>query len=80
MWSDDTPWTNTYGRWRPAELKIDVNGGYRLSQRVSLFFQGRNVTNKPLIVHDGAIEFVNGAVSRFVSTGALWQFGVKGEF
>lgn len=80
VWSDATPWTNTYGRWRPAEFKLDLSGGYRLSKHTSLYFQARNLTNKPLIVHDGFIEGIDGATSRFVNAGVLWQFGVKGEF
>ncbi|MFO1451073.1 MAG: TonB-dependent receptor [Opitutaceae bacterium] len=80
VWSNATPWTNTYGRWRPDELKVDLSGGYRINQRSSLFFQARNLTNRPLIVYDGAIEGTAGAVSRVVNAGVLWQFGVKGEF
>jgi TonB-dependent receptor len=80
VWSDDTPWTNTYGRWRPAELKLDLSGGYQVSKYANLFFQARNLTNKPLIVYDGFIEGQGAALSRVVSTGVLWQFGIKGEF
>ncbi len=80
VWSDATPWTNTYGRWRPAEFKLDLSGGYRLGRHATLYFQARNLTNKPLIVYDGFIEGVGGATSRFVHAGVLWQFGVKGEF
>ncbi len=80
VWSDDTPWTNTTGRWRPAELKLDLSGGVRLTNYASFYFQARNLTNKPLIVYDGAIEGENGALSRTVNTGVLWQFGIKGEF
>ena len=80
VWSDATPWTNTYGRWRPAELKLDLSGGYRLRKNASLYFQARNVTTRPLYVYDGQFEGVDGVLSRFVSAGVIWQFGIKGEF
>jgi iron complex outermembrane receptor protein len=80
VWSDATPWTSVYGRWKPAETKIDLSGGYRLSPRANLFFQVRNITNQRLIVHEGWIEGEAGANYRTSNYGALWQFGVKGEF
>lgn len=80
VWSDATPWTNNYGRWRPAEFKLDLSGGYRLRKNASLYFQARNVTNRPLYVYDAQFEGSNGVLSRFVSAGVLWQFGIKGEF
>jgi TonB-dependent receptor len=42
IWQDDTPYTTLFGRYQRHNIKFDLSGGFRLSGRTNLFFQGRN--------------------------------------
>lgn len=81
IWLDDTPFTGNYGFYRKHNIKFDVNGSYRLSRRLSLYFQGRNVLNQSHEVYQSPfIEGEGGVMQRMGNFGAAWVFGVKGMF
>lgn len=78
-WSDDVP-TNTTGRnYVRHRATVDVEAGYRLTQRYRLFASARNLTNEPFISMQK--PDANPAVwSNYQVFGTTWTFGVKGVF
>jgi iron complex outermembrane receptor protein len=81
VWSDDTPFSATYGRYRRHEIKCDLSAGWRLTRHLSLFAQGRNIFNGSNLNFDSpVIEGVDSALQRLESHGVTWVFGVKGTF
>ena len=78
VWYPDMPLTTTSGRYREEEAKYDVNATYRLTEKLAVFCQGKNIMNKYQVTRtmteDGPREF---QVNQF---GAMWTFGVKGNF
>ena len=81
VWSDDTPFSATYGRYRRHEIKYDLSTSWRLTNRFTLFAQGRNILNGSNLNFDSpTIEGEGGALQRLESHGVTWVFGVKGTF
>jgi outer membrane receptor protein involved in Fe transport len=81
VWQDDTPFTTTYGRYQPANLKIDLSGGVKLTARTSLFFAGRNIFNDPTLLYEGdPTRNVPAALYRYGNYGVSWSVGVRGSF
>jgi iron complex outermembrane recepter protein len=79
VWLDETPSTNTIGRFRRQNTKFDVMLNYKLTESVSLFAQGRNVFETPHRI----FETINGnekVLWRLENYGTNWSFGVKGRF
>ncbi|MDO8540302.1 MAG: TonB-dependent receptor [Opitutaceae bacterium] len=78
VWYPEVPLTTTSGRYREDEAKYDVSANYRLTDKFALFCQGKNITNKYQVTRtmtqNGPREF---QVNQF---GAMWTFGVKGNF
>jgi outer membrane receptor protein involved in Fe transport len=75
-WRDNYPNNTTGTRFWRHRANLDIGGGYRLSQRTSLFFSARNIFNEPYLIMEqvGA----NPAVSQFYEVnGTNWTFGVK---
>lgn len=79
VWLDDAPWTNTVGRYRRQNLKIDVNASYRLNDKISIFANGRNIFNAPHEVIDGP-PLGTPILFRYEDFGVAWNFGVRGAF
>ncbi|MDO8542206.1 MAG: TonB-dependent receptor [Opitutaceae bacterium] len=81
IWSDDTPFSGTYGRFRRHEIKFDLSTGWRVSNRLTLYAQGRNVLNGSNRNFDSPrIEGEGAALQRLENHGVTWVFGVKGVF
>lgn len=82
VWRDDSPDGNE-GRYKRAVTQFDLSLNYRLHRRASLFIQGRNIFNQPVLWYDtppGMAEGTNSVVTRMQEYGANWVFGVKGTF
>lgn len=83
IWADRKPESSTYGRYFEAITKFDLTLGWRFSPLVSLYVQGRNISNmtdrwyqSPLGVPEGKQAHLR-AMEEY---GANWVFGVKGGF
>lgn len=78
-WTDDTPTNTTGSTYRRHRTLVDAGGGYRISNKVSLFFTVKNVFNAPWQYMQKSGD--NPAlVQRYQSVGTKWTFGVKGTF
>ncbi len=81
VWQDDTPFTSVFGRFQRHNLKVDFGGSYRLSDRLSFFFQGRNVLNNPNLLYEGdPLRGQPAVLYRYGNFGVSWVAGVKGNF
>jgi iron complex outermembrane receptor protein len=81
IWQDDTPLTTLFGRYQRQNVKLDLSGGVRLTRRMSLFVQGRNIFNEPQELYEGdPIRGTPAALYRYGNYGTSWVFGVKGNF
>ena len=83
IWAADKPESSTYGRYFGELTKFDLSASVRITRYVSLYVQGRNITNakdhwyqSPL----GTQEGKNGYLRMIEGYGANWVFGVKGQF
>ncbi|HEY0966056.1 MAG TPA: TonB-dependent receptor [Opitutaceae bacterium] len=82
VWRGDSPDGNE-GRYKRALAQFDLSLSYRLHRRASLFVQGRNIFNQPVLWYDtptGNVEGIGSVVTRMQEYGANWVFGVKGTF
>lgn len=57
-------------------LQVDMGLGYRLTPRLNLFVNGRNIFNE----HTKTYVFNPDFPIRVFKTGALWTFGIDGSF
>ena len=81
VWQDDTPYTTTFGRYQLHNIKLDLSGGFKLSPRLSLFFQGRNILNDPTVLYEGdPTRNIPAALYRYGNFGVSWTLGVRGNF
>jgi hypothetical protein len=81
VWQDDTPYTTTFGRFQRHNLKVDLSGSVKLTNRTSLFFSGRNIFNDPTLLYEGdPVLKIPAALYRYGNFGVSWSLGVKGNF
>jgi iron complex outermembrane recepter protein len=81
VWQDDTPYTTVFGRYQRHNIKVDLSGGVKLTNRVSLFFQGRNILNDPTLLYEGdPVRGIPAALYRYGNFGVSWALGVRGNF
>jgi outer membrane receptor protein involved in Fe transport len=81
IWADDTPFTTTFGRFQRHNIKVDLSGNFRLTQRVSFFFSGRNIFNDPQLLMEGdPLQGAPAALYRYGNYGVSWIAGVRGNF
>jgi TonB-dependent receptor len=81
IWQDDHPYTTVFGRYLKHNAKFDLSGGFQLTRRTSLFFQGRNILNQPQLIFEGdPTRNVAASLYRFGNYGTSWVFGLKGNF
>src|ERR1043165_700762 len=81
VWHADTPWENTYGRYKRHTTKYDLGGEWRLNRWASLYFQGRNIFNDSQRWYESPVIEGQAAALRILENyGANWVFGVKGSF
>ncbi len=82
VWRGDSPDGNE-GRYKRALAQFDLTLNYRLHRRATLFVQGRNIFNQPVLWYEtpaGLPEGTNSVLNRMQEYGANWVFGVKGTF
>jgi iron complex outermembrane recepter protein len=79
VWEDVTPWTNTVGRYRPSIVRWDLGGSYRITDRVSVYFSGRNILEEPHRIFE-RIGGNRSVLWRLENYGSNWTFGVNGRF
>jgi iron complex outermembrane recepter protein len=81
LWQDDAQWTTTVGRFQRHWTRYDLNAGFRLTNRVSLFAQGRNVLNSPRTQYDpNPGTNLPPVLQAMFNYGVSWVFGIKGNF
>jgi iron complex outermembrane recepter protein len=81
IWLDDAQWTTTIGRYQRQNLKVDLSGNLRLTQRTSLFIQGRNIFNTPRQFFDpNPGTDIPPVLQSFANYGVSWAIGIRGNF
>ncbi len=83
VWRDDSPEGDISTRYKRALAQFDLSLNYRLTRWATLYVQGRNIFNQPVLWYDfetGGLDGVNGVQGRMQEYGANWVFGVKGTF
>ncbi|WP_414663194.1 TonB-dependent receptor domain-containing protein [Horticoccus sp. 23ND18S-11] len=81
VWQDDTPFTTVFGRYQRHNIKLDLSGGVKVTSRVSMFFQGRNILNDPTLLYEGdPTRGIPAALYRYGNFGVSWSLGVRGNF
>lgn len=82
VWRDDSP-DGIYGRYKGALTQFDLSASWKLSNRYSMYVQGRNITGKPVLWYEsppGAVQGQNPALRVMQEYGANWVFGLRGTF
>jgi iron complex outermembrane receptor protein len=79
IWLDEAPWTNTVGRFRRQNIKVDLGGSFKLTNQVRLFFSGRNVFQNSHRIFE-QIGGNDKVLWRLENYGSNWAFGVRGTF
>ena len=81
IWQDDAQWTTTIGRFQRHNVKFDLNAGFRLTNRMSLLVQGRNILNEPRTQYDpNPGTNLPPVLQGMFNYGVSWVFGIKGNF
>jgi TonB-dependent receptor len=81
IWQDDHPYTTQFGRYQRHNWKFDLSGGFQITSRLNVFFQGRNIFNQPQLIFEGdPTRNVPASLYRFGNYGTSWVFGLKGNF
>jgi iron complex outermembrane recepter protein len=81
IWQDDAQWTTTVGRFQRHNAKFDLNAAFRVTNRISLFAQGRNILNEPRTQYDpNPGTDLPPVLQGMFNYGTSWVFGVKGSF
>lgn len=73
-WESKAPWSNAT-RFRPEVIKYDGNVDLRVSRKLTLFVQARNIFNRAYVVTEG-----NGNLFVAENYGGNWVIGMRGEF
>ena len=82
VWLDDRP-DGIYGRFRPEQTQFDLSLSWKLTRQVSIYIQGRNITNQPVKWMEsppGMVEGESPALRQFQEYGANWVLGCRGTF
>lgn len=80
VWRDDTPWyQGTSNRYMVSNVKYDLGGSIRLTKRISLYFQGRNIFETPHRIFESSAGNPD-VLYRLENYGTNWTFGVRGTF
>jgi hypothetical protein len=79
-WTDRTGTTSTYNTWMAANTKVDLNTSFRITERMSLYLNARNVFNTPdhTFVGNNPQQICGGRSYEYY--GAYWYAGIKGRF
>lgn len=79
-WTADTGTTSTYNTWLQQNTKFDVNASYKLSDKLSLTFSARNITNVPDHTYVGTNRQQIGGGRAIEYYGAYIYAGIRGRF
>jgi outer membrane receptor protein involved in Fe transport len=82
VWIDDRPDGN-YGFFRPEQTQFDLSLNWKLTNRYTLYVQGRNITNqvvKWMVSPPGVVEGESPALRQMQEYGSNWVFGIRGTF
>jgi len=84
VWRDDSPdGYNPVTRYKREITQFDLSLTWKLSQRYSIYVQGRNITGRPVIWMESppnAEMGVEPALRQMQEYGANWVFGCRGTF
>ena len=81
IWQDDAQWTTTVGRFQRANVKFDLNAGFRIMPQLHLFVQGRNILNEPRTTYDpNPNTNLPPVLQAMFNYGTNWVIGVRGNF
>ena len=72
-----------YGLYFGALTQFDASLNWRLTNRLTFYVQGRNITNVPILRYASPTTSVEGkdaALRRLNEYGANWVFGMRGNF
>ena len=72
-----------YGRYKEELTQFDLSLTWKLTNRYSMYVQGRNITGKPVKWMESGpndVEGVNPSLRVMQEYGANWVFGVRGMF
>ena len=65
-------------RYRKEKITTDLSGGFRISRRVTFFFQGRRIFNDPVEIFESVTsEHDRPVLQTYENYGANWVFGLK---
>jgi hypothetical protein len=78
VWRDDSPWNNNV-RYLKANVKFDLNGSYKITDRVAFTFSGRNILQEPHRIFETSAGNPD-VLWRYENYGTNWTFGVSGTF
>jgi TonB-dependent receptor len=76
-WRDYVPLNVTNTSFNRHRMPVDVGGSFKLTRRVDLFFNGRNIWSEPVITFQRSGN-APAVPTIYEVTGAVWTFGVKG--
>ena len=79
-WTADTGTTSTFNTWLQQTTKYDVNASYKLSDKVSLTFSARNITNVPDHTYVGTNRQQIGGGRAIEYYGSYIYAGIRGRF
>ena len=82
VWRDNAP-DGAYGLYYGALTQFDASLNWRLTNRLTFYVQGRNITNVPILRYaspTASVEGENAALRRLNEYGANWVFGMRGAF
>jgi TonB-dependent receptor len=80
IWQDDSgPFLNNANRYQKENIKCDLSGSVRLTDRISLYFAGRNIfeTSHRIMEKSAGNPDV---LYRYENYGTIWSFGLRGTF
>jgi TonB-dependent receptor len=72
-----------YGLYAGALTQFDTSLNWRLTNRYSVYVQGRNITNVPVLRYTSPLDAIEGkraALRQMQEYGANWVFGLKGSY
>lgn len=80
VFRDDTPWfQGRSDRYLIANVKYDLSGSIRLTERISFYFSGRNIFEEPHSIYETSAGNPD-VLFRLENYGTNWSFGLKGTF
>jgi outer membrane receptor protein involved in Fe transport len=82
VWRDAAP-DGSYGLYYGALTQFDTSLNFKLTKNLTLYVQGRNITNVPILRYASpstSVEGKDAALRRLNEYGANWVFGLRGVY